>query len=374
MATKDKKKIDENKEYDPFEQATGEVQDESYSPEPPKPSPIQAVPTEPDDLPSSGGGAGIGGPAERDRDMTFEQKMDLATNKEIQEQPKSEGDVTEKVSTLRQAVNTTPADDKETRKQKEDINAALDRIYNEYKAERDRLGWAEAFEKIGHGLTQLAAAHYGMKHGVDMSGLKFDKTDWDRKREGLMNEMKQRQAERLRRRELDITEGKEIARQAEAKRKAEREAEKETAKAAEKEEKARLVSEKEKRAARSKYINSMSSINLRDDDDEEKAASGALITRQYFKDIGYSDAQVDQMLKDPTTWESVKSWVTGTPPEPTELKSFEDQLAASEAELRKLDTGEPTEQPEMVTLKSKQSGRTVTITKQEAIRRGLIKQ
>lgn len=41
------------------------------------------------------------------------------------------------------------------------------------------LGLAQGLEMIGHGFTRLFAANYGMKKGVDMSGLKFDKFDWE---------------------------------------------------------------------------------------------------------------------------------------------------------------------------------------------------
>lgn len=39
----------------------------------------------------------------------------------------------------------------------------------------------EMIESLAHAITQFAAAQYGLKHGVDMSGLKFDKRDWDKK-------------------------------------------------------------------------------------------------------------------------------------------------------------------------------------------------
>lgn len=45
----------------------------------------------------------------------------------------------------------------------------------------DRLAKGELIETLSNAITQFAAAMYGNKHGVDMSGLKFNKTDWDAK-------------------------------------------------------------------------------------------------------------------------------------------------------------------------------------------------
>jgi hypothetical protein len=67
---------------------------------------------------------------------------------------------------------------------------ARNQAYNTYakgleqaESEKERRDMAIAFGKIletlGHGLIKIGAANYGLKKGVDMSGLKFDKNDWD---------------------------------------------------------------------------------------------------------------------------------------------------------------------------------------------------
>jgi len=45
----------------------------------------------------------------------------------------------------------------------------------------ERLQWSQIGEKAAQALTQFAAGLYGMKKGVDMSGLKFNPTDWAEK-------------------------------------------------------------------------------------------------------------------------------------------------------------------------------------------------
>lgn len=46
---------------------------------------------------------------------------------------------------------------------------------------------AELAEKLGHALSKMFAAMYGLRKGIDMSGVKFDKTDWDRRMNTAMS-------------------------------------------------------------------------------------------------------------------------------------------------------------------------------------------
>lgn len=48
----------------------------------------------------------------------------------------------------------------------------------------------QLIETVGQALTQLAGGLYGLKHGQDMSGMKFDKTDWDKRRGLAMEEFR----------------------------------------------------------------------------------------------------------------------------------------------------------------------------------------
>ena len=47
--------------------------------------------------------------------------------------------------------------------------------------------WMQVAEMMGHALTQLGAGAYGLKHGVDMGGLKFDKMNWGKRLDTRLN-------------------------------------------------------------------------------------------------------------------------------------------------------------------------------------------
>lgn len=56
--------------------------------------------------------------------------------------------------------------------------AELNRQYAEYKREADAAKSAAMWTEILRGVAALGMGMYGMKHGVDMSGYKFDPIDW----------------------------------------------------------------------------------------------------------------------------------------------------------------------------------------------------
>lgn len=61
-----------------------------------------------------------------------------------------------------------------------DWESELNNLKEVYKNTRNTTAWLEVAQTVGHALAQLFAAREGMKKGVDLSGLKFDKTDWER--------------------------------------------------------------------------------------------------------------------------------------------------------------------------------------------------
>lgn len=90
------------------------------------------------------------------------------------------------------AVETIP--DKEDRdwyvERMNQLSSARQQAYDAYAAglakaetEKERRDTAIAFGKIletlAHGLIKIGAANYGLKKGIDMSGMKFDKENWD---------------------------------------------------------------------------------------------------------------------------------------------------------------------------------------------------
>jgi len=71
--------------------------------------------------------------------------------------------------------------DPEVKEKKSRVDQILERLNQLPEARQNaqtRTEWAQLAEKVGHALTQIGAGMYGLKHGVDMSGVKFDKTDW----------------------------------------------------------------------------------------------------------------------------------------------------------------------------------------------------
>jgi hypothetical protein len=85
------------------------------------------------------------------------------------------------------------------RKQKTDWTAADDKKWASDKAairdiarEAQRTNqWAEVAERIGQAVVQMGAAMSGLRTGVDMSGLKFDKTDWKARNDQLIQNLQQ---------------------------------------------------------------------------------------------------------------------------------------------------------------------------------------
>jgi hypothetical protein len=61
----------------------------------------------------------------------------------------------------------------------------------DYKQNKEKAEWGEVAETLGHAFAQLGAGYQGMKSGVDAtSGLKFNKTDWAKKYDTLLSELK----------------------------------------------------------------------------------------------------------------------------------------------------------------------------------------
>lgn len=81
------------------------------------------------------------------------------------------------VNSLLSQANKIPAHDRTFFKER--VKEAQDL----FKEAENKLEKRELAEKLGHALTQLGAGMHGLKTGTDMSGLKFDKADWDRRLE-----------------------------------------------------------------------------------------------------------------------------------------------------------------------------------------------
>jgi hypothetical protein len=65
----------------------------------------------------------------------------------------------------------------------------------EYADKADNLEWRGVMETVAQSLTQLFAAREGLKAGVDMSGLKFNKTDFDKKLDQVTADIQRRKGQ-----------------------------------------------------------------------------------------------------------------------------------------------------------------------------------
>ena len=91
--------------------------------------------------------------------------------------PPSEEEVNEVLERIKaaRAAASSPAD---TAKFDQAEQEARD-LYNE---RASRAEWLSVADRIGNALTKIGAARAGMKHGVDMSGIKLEPgTDWDQR-------------------------------------------------------------------------------------------------------------------------------------------------------------------------------------------------
>lgn len=72
---------------------------------------------------------------------------------------------------------------------REEINTKRDKALEIYKETRDLNQWLSIAETIANAFGQLGAGAYGLKHGVDLSGIKFNRTDWEKKIDRVSSEL-----------------------------------------------------------------------------------------------------------------------------------------------------------------------------------------
>lgn len=63
------------------------------------------------------------------------------------------------------------------------------KLQTTYKEKLERTEWFEVADIIGQGLAKIGTAMYGMKHGVDMSGIQFNARDWSKDYDRLQKEL-----------------------------------------------------------------------------------------------------------------------------------------------------------------------------------------
>jgi hypothetical protein len=97
----------------------------------------------------------------------------------------------------------------ELNKTKQEIESEYGKALMQYNKDKDSAKWGEFAEKMGHALVQLGAGAYGLKHGTDLSGIKFDKTDWKANIDTALQDLKQ--AGSKRKEQINKKEGRETS-------------------------------------------------------------------------------------------------------------------------------------------------------------------
>ena len=172
----------------------------------------------------------------------------------------------------------------------------------EYQENKNRTEWLSLAETLGHALTQLGAARQGLRSGVDMSGLKFNKNDWNNNYNRLLKELDSN---------LDEIRGErgEVSRYREALERQTVSAEREKARLAEKgaAEKAKVQKETEKKSAadtkKEVQYNQVQRLisELGDVDEDSKEYKNAM---KQLINFGISESEANSLLsmKDKGLW------------------------------------------------------------------------
>lgn len=76
------------------------------------------------------------------------------------------------------AADLPPAQKREFEQRADKIREAQAAAIEEFARTKDRNRWLQVAESLGQAMTQLGAGAYGLKHNVDLSGLRFNRADW----------------------------------------------------------------------------------------------------------------------------------------------------------------------------------------------------
>lgn len=149
-----------------------EVYPTSLTGEPPAPEPEETMPSYTEEpRPGRTSTASIWKQARKDAE-------DLRTNV-----PESEQDLEKTISdSLDNMYDDLPSMDRAT------FNNKRQELKKVYEAAKNKMEWREVAEMMAQALTQFGAGYYGLKHGVNMSGLTFNRRDWESKLNRLFKE------------------------------------------------------------------------------------------------------------------------------------------------------------------------------------------
>ena len=97
--------------------------------------------------------------------------------------------VDQNLANLEKALDNLKGTGELTTKEKDEWKAQIQDIRERARAKAGDIQNAELAERLGHALSKMFAAMHGLRTGTDMSGVKFEKTDWNARMKTAMSFM-----------------------------------------------------------------------------------------------------------------------------------------------------------------------------------------
>lgn len=92
------------------------------------------------------------------------------------ETPKDFAEALEQISAIQSGMS--PEQRKIFDEKRQKIEGIKQAAEDQFKKDRNTSRWLQVAETLGQALVQLGAGAYGLKHNVDLSGIKFNKNNW----------------------------------------------------------------------------------------------------------------------------------------------------------------------------------------------------
>ena len=136
-----------------------------------------------------------------DGDWQLDTEEDEDTKKDTKPKGSGDGDK-DKNSRVDKHYEEFKFDPKEFDKRATELDKELKQkigeAYGVYQTSKDEVASKEMWEGIIHGIAHLAAGLVGHQTGLNLGGLKFDKKDWDRRRDQIARELESSKADAYR--------------------------------------------------------------------------------------------------------------------------------------------------------------------------------
>ncbi len=121
---------------------------------------------------------GVPGPAQIKKRTQERAKVEQIAKAPELKKPQDFDKVMKQIDNI--SVGMSPEQKKIFEERRDKIQQAKDAAQKQFEETKDTNQWLQVAETIGQALVQLGAGAYGLKHNIDMSGLRFNKTDWSK--------------------------------------------------------------------------------------------------------------------------------------------------------------------------------------------------